>query len=329
MQRCLSESPVYSNFRTSDVHGVSRMINGLIIYVLTRCHDVTFDSVVANSGGMLEDEEYSRQVSLLNVTGFDLTELGLQVNNMDELRNVIRSAGIELSRFERGKCPQQKLAAIVKCHRCIAESIPLLQVVQVDDATSLSPAIEQMGNADSILPILIYILFKVDPPRLKSNQRYTSQFCPPSVLVGDVSYSWTNLCAAISYLESVDLSQSLPADILPLKETVSHVKLCQSTTAPSPPIPTNRNISNGAVSSPTFGANTVHVASMVTTGVVNGVSGIVNAGVGITSGVMDVGSSMASNLWPFSKRLPGPRSFSNQSAAKEAQMTERYFFERK
>ena len=94
MQRSLSESPAYNSFRTSDEHGITRLMNGLMNYVLTRCHDVTYDSIVGNAGGRLDDEAYMRQISLLSVAGFDLSELGLQVRALGELKALIKSAGV-------------------------------------------------------------------------------------------------------------------------------------------------------------------------------------------------------------------------------------------
>lgn len=60
-------------------------------------------------------------------------------------------------------------------------------------------------SADAILPLLIYAIIKSNPAKLVSHFNYIQRFRAQSLLDGELAYCLTNLEAAISFLESVDL----------------------------------------------------------------------------------------------------------------------------
>ncbi|TPX32263.1 hypothetical protein SmJEL517_g04604 [Synchytrium microbalum] len=320
MNRSLSESAIFAAFRDHDEDGVRRMMSGLSTYVLTRCHDLNYESVLSDTGRS-DDEVFARRVSVLNVIGFDLEELGLVVHNRAALKDLVKAAGIELTRFERARCPQQKLSAVVRAHRCIAEAIPLLDIHEMDDDPLNIQ--QRKSNADDMLPVFIYVLHRVNIPHLKTNQRYVLHFCPPINMAGDASYCWTNFCAAISFLESFDLRElGLDAEIL--AGLTIEPKQLWDPLARSPyreprpqQHPSSTTTANTSPSASSVAPQSSNYSSMIT----NGVSGVVNGVVGAGLGVLDVGSSVASNLWPFSvRRVPSTMAIGSSSStyAKEA-----------
>ncbi|KAG5461580.1 MAG: hypothetical protein BJ554DRAFT_6205 [Olpidium bornovanus] len=75
----------------------------------------------------------------------------------------------------------------------------------------LSPAVSPLpkqtsSSADIVLPLLIYLVVKSNPPKLISNLRFIQYFRYRRAPQGEASYCLTNLCAAVSFLENVDIA---------------------------------------------------------------------------------------------------------------------------
>ncbi|KAI9228933.1 MAG: hypothetical protein DHS80DRAFT_30354 [Piptocephalis tieghemiana] len=60
-------------------------------------------------------------------------------------------------------------------------------------------------GADDMLPLLIYMVVRSNPPRLISNLRFIQRYRLKSRLNEEMAYSFTNLMAVISFLETCDL----------------------------------------------------------------------------------------------------------------------------
>ncbi|KAG9285829.1 hypothetical protein G9A89_013254 [Geosiphon pyriformis] len=83
-------------------------------------------------------------------------------------------------------------------------------------------------NADSILPLLIYIVVKYNPQNLVANLRYIQRYRIRSHLHGEASYCLTNIMAAVAFLENVDL---VGLGLSPAKVLSDVVELQQSSVA--------------------------------------------------------------------------------------------------
>lgn len=99
-------------------------------------------------------------------------------------------------------CPLGKLQHLTAAHKSIVET--------------LSQLFPSSSSADEILPTLIYTLITSADMELNvvSNLNFIQRFRASNKVDGESAYCLVNLEAAISFLETVDLS-SLRADELP------------------------------------------------------------------------------------------------------------------
>ncbi|KAF3907364.1 hypothetical protein AA313_de0208950 [Arthrobotrys entomopaga] len=130
------------------------------------------------------DDALRSKTMALGVVGIGLKELGLEedVNVMD-LQPVCET----LKDLNSSRCPYDKLKSLKRAHKAIV----------VPSTTS---------SADHILPILIYALI-ISPPHISiiSNLLYIQRFRYYKAVDGEAAYCLTNLEAAISFLETVDM----------------------------------------------------------------------------------------------------------------------------
>ncbi|GAD93802.1 VPS9 domain protein [Paecilomyces variotii No. 5] len=162
-------------------------------------HKSTLDEV--------RDEKLRSKTAALSVVGIDLKDLGIEAFSGDEKKQEeanewLTTARESLMRMNDEKYPLGKLHHLTAAHKAI-----------VDTLTNLLPS---SSSADEILPTLIYSLITCPPDGLNaiSNLLFIQRFRSASKMDGETAYCLTNLEAAISFLENVDLS-SLRADELP------------------------------------------------------------------------------------------------------------------
>ncbi|KAJ5805076.1 hypothetical protein N7474_010963 [Penicillium riverlandense] len=161
-------------------------------------HKSTLDDV--------RDEKLRSKTAALLLVGIDLKDLGIDVDltsidneKQDEANECFAQARDCLAKMNDEKYPLGKLQQLSTAHKAI-----------VDALTKLLPS---SSSADEILPTLIYCLVTCPPEGINiiSNQLFIQRFRSSNKLDGETAYCLTNLEAAISFLENVDLS-TLRAD---------------------------------------------------------------------------------------------------------------------
>ncbi len=117
------------------------------------------------------------------------------------MREWLEGARTELIAMNEERCPLGKLQHLKAAHKSI-----------VDTLTNFHPS----SSADEIMPMLIYTLITSRPEGINviSNLYFIQRFRNESKIDGEAAYCLTNLEAAISFLETVDLA-SLRADEAP------------------------------------------------------------------------------------------------------------------
>jgi hypothetical protein len=162
-------------------------------------HKSTLDEV--------RDEKLRSKTAALFLVGINLKDLGIEIDmtSIDEERQKEADEGLSIARdylksMNEVKYPLGKLQHLAAAHKAI-----------VDALTKLLPS---SSSADEILPTLIYSLV-ISPPEginIISNLLFIQRFRSSSKIDGETAYCLTNLEAAISFLENVDLSE-LRADL--------------------------------------------------------------------------------------------------------------------
>ena len=162
-------------------------------------HKSTLDEV--------RDEKLRSKTAALALVGIGLKDLGIEIENgdkktEDEVRESLSPAREGLAKMNNEKFPRGKLQNLTSAHKSI-----------VDTLSTIHPS---SSSADEILPTLIYTLITspVEGINIISNLEFVQRFRAITKIDGEAAYCMTNLEAAISFLENVDLT-SLRADEAP------------------------------------------------------------------------------------------------------------------
>lgn len=147
----------------------------------------------------IRDEKLRSKTAALAVMEIGLRDLGVDIskgNEKDVLdpKEWLASAKQSLEKMNDEKFPLGKLQHLTAAHKAI-----------VDALTNILPS---SSSADEILPTLIYTLI-ISPPEginIISNLLFIQRFRSSNKVDGETAYCLTNLEAAISFLENVDLA---------------------------------------------------------------------------------------------------------------------------
>jgi hypothetical protein len=160
------------------------------------------------------DEKLRSRTAALSLVGIGLKELHVDIDptsgpvpktaeeKENEIYTSLATARESLLHMDDEHCPLGKLQHLTAAHKSIVET--------------LSQLFPSSSSADEILPTLIYTLITSADLELNvvSNLNFIQRFRASNKVDGESAYCLVNLEAAISFLETVDLS-SLRADELP------------------------------------------------------------------------------------------------------------------
>lgn len=158
----------------------------------------------------VRDEKLRSRTAALALVGIGLPDLGVTfekaISNNDltsaldtQIEQYITMARQDLLAMNDTKYPLGKLQHLAAAHKSI-----------VDLLTNIH---QSSSSADEILPTLIYTLITSPPSGMNiiSNLHFVQRFRNASKIDGEAAYCLTNLEAAVSFLETVDLA-SLRSD---------------------------------------------------------------------------------------------------------------------
>jgi len=160
-----------------------------------------------------QDDKLRSKTAALAVVGIGPADLGVDLGELpsqepeavaekqEEVRKWLDQARKELVIMNESRYPLGKLNHLKSAHKAI-----------VDTLSHFHPS----SSADEIMPMLIYTLITLPPEKLNviSDLNFVHRFRWEHKIEGEAAYCLTNLEAAISFLETVDLS-TLRADEAP------------------------------------------------------------------------------------------------------------------
>lgn len=158
-----------------------------------------------------QDDKLRSRTAALSVVGIGPADLGVEIGSPDdpeeaakkleEVKASLEQARKELVLMNKSRYPLGKLNHLKAVHKSI-----------IDTLSRFHPS----SSADELMPMLIYTLITLPPDDLNviSDLNFIQRFRWEVKLVGEAAYCLTTLEAAISFLETVDLS-TLRADEAP------------------------------------------------------------------------------------------------------------------
>ncbi|KAI9885814.1 MAG: hypothetical protein M1823_002393 [Watsoniomyces obsoletus] len=158
------------------------------------------------------DEKLRSRTAALRVVGIGLKELGVEVQTggsstgrEEQIREWLESARVELAQMNDDRYPLGKLRHLKAAHKGI-----------VDTLSRLHPS---SSSADEVLPTLIFTLITnlSDRVNVISDLLFIQRFRAASKIDGEAAYCLTNLEAAISFLEHVDIASLREDEASPSK----------------------------------------------------------------------------------------------------------------
>lgn len=175
-----------------------------------RICELVYDKIWRHKSTLDEvrDEKLRSKTAALLLVGINLKDLGIDIDvaaidegKQEEANECLAQSRECLANMNDQKYPLGKLQQLAAAHKAI-----------VDALTKLLPS---SSSADEILPTLIYSLVTCPPEGVNiiSNLLFIQRFRSSNKIDGETAYCLTNLEAAISFLENVELS-SLRADEL-------------------------------------------------------------------------------------------------------------------
>ena len=153
----------------------------------------------------IRDEKLRSKTEALGVVGIGLKDLGIEFSAKSESKDAtasremqveesIAKAGQGLLDMNSSHNPLGKLQGLASTHQAIVDFLANLH--------------QSSSSADEILPTLIYTLIRSPAEQVNavSNLNFIQRFRSSNKINGEAAYCLTNLEAAITFLETVDLA---------------------------------------------------------------------------------------------------------------------------
>lgn len=196
-----------------------------------------------------QDDKLRSKTAALAVVGIGPTDLGVDLGESseegpeavakktEEIKEHLEQARKDLTAMNQKRYPLGKLNCLKATHKSI-----------VDTLSYFHPS----SSADEIMPMLIYTLITMPPENLNviSDCNFIQRFRWEEKVEGEAAYCLTNLEAAITFLQTVDLAslRAEEASITPTKPGISRTETFPpaftaglSTAASSPVVATPEN----------------------------------------------------------------------------------------
>ncbi|GMG21816.1 unnamed protein product [Ambrosiozyma monospora] len=198
---------------------------GIEKLVMTRTYSTVFSPVVAkakqssqHADDLTKDRQYNQNVKLYH--WLELKHLDVPMN-LNVESNFVKLASSEINKINSYKSPRDKIICILNCCKIIFGLIRQQQKLQ---------KIEE--NADSFVPLLIYVLLQAKTKFLYSNLMYIERFRNEEFLVGEPSYYVSTLQLAVNFVIDLDFEKlSIEKDEYDLKLSSAREQLVKDAEA--------------------------------------------------------------------------------------------------
>lgn len=185
----MRECDVWRNLGETDFENAKEAMEKL---VMNRLYPYTFTPAVQKEGRwavQTDDLERDRVLQQRIALFGWLKEEHLDVPVGDHSRGFIEFSIQELLKINHYKAPRDKLICILNCCKVIFGMIRHLSTQE---------------NADTFIPVLIFVVLKANPEHLISNVEYISRFRNPDRLSSESGYYLSSLMGAIAFIETMD-----------------------------------------------------------------------------------------------------------------------------
>ena len=185
----MRECDIWKNLGETDFENAKEAMEKL---VMNRLYPYTFTPAVQKEGRwavQTDDLERDRVLRQRIALFHWLSEEHLDVPVGDHSRGFIEFSIQELLKINHYKAPRDKLICILNACKVIFGMIRHLS---------------SQENADTFIPVLIFVVLKANPEHLISNVEYISRFRNPDRLSSESGYYLSSLMGAIAFIETMD-----------------------------------------------------------------------------------------------------------------------------
>lgn len=187
----MRQTAIWASLSETDFENATEAMEKL---VMNRLYAFTFTPAVAKEGrwspqtdDLEKDRVLRERIELFSW----IKEEHLDVPTGDHSRGFVEFAIQELLKINHYKAPRDKLICILNCCKVI---FGLIRHLGSDE------------NADTFVPILIFVVLKANPEHLISNVEYIGRFRNPEKLSSESGYYLSSLMGATAFIETMDYS---------------------------------------------------------------------------------------------------------------------------